>query len=193
MRQRNVITLGIALAAVFVAAALFSFWTRPPALRGHAVQPPAPAAEISLADHNGRLFRLSEQRGKVVILTFGFTNCPDECPLTMAHLREAMTLLGDQAGQVQVVMVSTDPARDTPTALRQFLASFDRGFLGLPGSRAQLEAVWRAYNVEVGEGGTTHSGLSYAIDRRGQERVTFSADTPALDVAHDLAILLSEK
>jgi protein SCO1/2 len=193
MKNHKILTLGISFIAVFLALSVFSFLTRRPDLRGAALRPPKPAAEFSLSDHNGDPFRMSAQRGKVVVLYFGFVNCPDECPLTMAHVSQALRLLGGSAREVQVVMVSTEPQRDTPQALRQFLANFDRSFLGIPGAPEQLAAVWKAYGVEVLEGGETHSSLSYVIDRSGIERETFTPDTSAEDIAHDLGVLLAEK
>jgi protein SCO1 len=193
MKQQTILTLGISLIAVFLALTVFSFATRRPDLRGQALRPPSPAAEINLVDHNGAPFRMSALRGKVVVLAFGFVNCPDECPLTLAHFRQALLLLGDSARDVQVVLVSTDPERDTPQALREYLANFNPGFLGIPGSLEQLAPVWNDYGVEVLDGGETHSSLSYVVDRAGMERVNFTPDTPAEDIAHDLKILLDEK
>ena len=73
-------------------------------------------------------------RGKVVLLFFGFTNCVDECPLTMAHIKLALEMLGDGAQDVQVVLVSTDPVRDTPQVLQDFLGKFNPAFLGITGT-----------------------------------------------------------
>ena len=70
-----------------------------------------------MTDHNGQVFKLSAARGKVVLVAFGFTNCPDECPLTLAHIKQALETLGDQARNIEVVLVTTDPVRDTPQAL----------------------------------------------------------------------------
>ena len=107
----------MALIAVLAIVAGVHISTNKPSFHGAVINPPIPAAEIKLTDSNGGPFALSGLRGKVVILYFGYTNCPDECPLTMAHLKLAMDLLGSQSKKVQVVMVTTDPARDTAQSM----------------------------------------------------------------------------
>jgi protein SCO1/2 len=164
-----------------------------PALRGAIIDPPGAAPEINLTDHNGHPFRMSDQRGKVVLLSFGFVNCTDECPLTMAHLKIALEALGDGAQNVQVVMVSTDPARDTPAAMKGFLGNFSPAFIGLPGALDELTKVWTDYSVEVEDGGEAHSSFVYVIDRNGKARETFTPDSEPEDIAADLKVLLAEK
>ena len=131
---------------VALAAGIWLF-RRKPSLHGAVIDPPLPAAEIQLQDFNDQAFSMSGLRGKVVILYFGYTNCPDECPLTMAHLKQATDILGDQSEEVQVVMISTDPARDTPQAMKDFLGKFDPRFVGLVGTAGRagksLERLWR--------------------------------------------------
>lgn len=163
-----------------------------PSFRSEAVDPTTPAAEIDLPDQNGNNFRLSEMRGKVVLVSFGFTNCVDECPLTMAHIKLAMDQLGDRSNGVQVVLVSTDPVRDTPQALQDFLGKFDPSFLGIPGTVNDLKKVWDDYGVVVLDGGETHSSLTYVIDKSGNLRVTFDPEMAPEDIAHDLEIMLAE-
>ena len=101
-----------------------------PSFKGEMVKPPKAAPEISLTDQNGNPFQLSAMQGKVVLVFFGFTNCVDECPLTMAHIKQALEMLGDSARDVQVVLVSTDPVRDTPQILQDYLKKFDPAYLG---------------------------------------------------------------
>lgn len=164
-----------------------------PAFHGEPVEPPAPAPEIALADQHGQLFRLSGMAGKVVLIFFGFTNCPHECPLTAANLRQALALLGGRAGDVQVVMVSTDPLRDTPQAVAEFLARFDPAFIGIPGTTETLGPVWDDYGVVVLQAGETHSSSIYAVDRAGDLRLTFTPEAPPQEIAADLALLLDEQ
>lgn len=163
-----------------------------PAFKGEEVEPVASAPEIKLADHNGQMFQLSEQRGQVVLVFFGFTNCVDECPLTMAHLKLALEALGSQAGQVQVVMVSTDPVRDTPQALGNFMNKFNPAFLGIPGTVDELSNVWDEYGVTVLDGGETHSSFTYVVDKQGRLRLNFDPEMAPEDIASDLKVLLSE-
>jgi len=164
-----------------------------PSFHGELVKPPVPAHEIDLPDQSGDLFRIEDFKGKVVLVFFGFTNCPDECPLTAAHLKQALELLGDRARQVQVVMVSTDPVRDTPQAIGEFLDKFHPGFVGIPGTVESLSRVWEDYGVVVLHGGETHSSFIYVVDRTGDLRLTFTSETSPEDIAADLDLLLAEE
>ncbi len=163
-----------------------------PAFKGEVVEPKAAAPEISLPDQNGSVFQLSGQRGKVVLIFFGFTNCVDECPLAMAHIKLAREMLGEQARDVQVVLVSTDPVRDTPGAMKDFLGKFDPAFAGIPGRPEDLSRIWNDYGVVVLDGGETHTSLIYAVDRAGDLRLHWDADTAPEDMASDLNLLLAE-
>jgi protein SCO1 len=191
--NRRLIFLGLGILAVLVIATAFVYLTSKPSFTGSLITPPWPAPEIQLTDHNGQPFALSSQRGKVVLLFFGYVNCPDECPLTMAHLKLAKESLGDQARDVQVAMVSTDPARDTPRALQDFMGHFDPSFLGLTGTPAELQKAWKDYGVTVEEGGETHSVYLYVIDPLGNVRETFLPDAQPNDIAADVKLLLREK
>jgi len=183
----GVITLGIAVAAVVLYA------TRSTPLRGTRIDPPWPAPEFSLADQGGSAFTMSAQRGKVVLLYFGYVNCPDECPLTMAHIKVALGTLGPRAADVRVAMVSTDPARDTPQALQEFMDKFDPSFRGLTGSLDELQQVWKDYGVAVEAGGETHSTYLYVVDRQGNIRETFLPDSEPADIGADLRTLLNSQ
>ncbi len=161
--------------------------------KGEKVNPVTAAPEISMMDQNGNPFQLSGMQGKVVLVFFGFTNCVDECPLTMAHIKQALGILGASAGDVRVVLVSTDPIRDTPQALQDFLGKFDPSYIGIPGTVDQLSKLWDAYDVEVLDGGETHSSFTYVIDKGGRLRLRFDPETAPEDMASDLKILLAEK
>jgi protein SCO1 len=163
-----------------------------PAFKGQVVEPLAAAPEINMMDHNGDPFQLSEMRGKVILVFFGFTNCVDECPVTMAHIKLALESLGNEAKNVQVVLVSTDPVRDTPMALQDFLGKFDPSYLGIPGSVDELKRIWNDYGVVVQDGGETHSSLTYVVDKKGNLQLTFDPEAAPEDIASDLKILLAE-
>ena len=164
-----------------------------PAFKGETVEPVAAAPEIRLPDQNGNPFQLSAQRGRLVLVFFGFTNCVEECPLTMAHLKQSLEILGDQAGDVQVVLVSTDPVRDTPSVLRDYLSKFNPAFLGVTGPFDSMSKIWSDYDVTVLDGGETHSSLTYVIDKQGNIRLHFDPDMSPENIAADLKILLAEK
>jgi protein SCO1/2 len=164
-----------------------------PVLKGAVMSPTAAAADINLTDHNGQPFQLSRYSGKVALVFFGFSNCVDECPATLALIRQALDTVGDASKDVVVVMVSTDPVRDTPQSMKEFMERFDPSFLGLPGTPDELAKAWEDYNVVIEDGGETHSSFTYVVDRKGNLRETFSPDTSSDDIAADLKILLAEK
>ena len=193
--NRRIALLGVGILIVLALATVATYLYVPGLgkLRGAAIEPPWPAPEINLTDHNGQPFTLSSQRGKTVLLYFGYVNCPDECPLTMAHLKLARESLGNRASDVQVVMVSTDPVRDTPQALKDFMGHFDPSFLGLTGTTEELQKVWNDYGVAVEDGGETHSIYLYVIDPAGNVRETFLPDSEPIDIAADIGLLLRGK
>ncbi len=191
--QRRLIYVGIGILVLLVGVAAVFVITNKPSFRGSLISPAWTAPEIKLTDHNGKPFTLSDQRGKVVLLYFGYVNCPSECPLTMAHLKLARESLGDRAKDVQVIMVSTDPVRDTPQALKSFMEHFDPSFLGLTGTPAELQKTWSDYGVAVENGGETHSTFLYVIDPKGNVRETFLPDSEPNDIAKDISLLLRGK
>jgi len=133
-------------------------------LKGAVYPSPAPAAEIKLTDHNGQPFQLSSFRGKVVLVFFGFSNCVNECPATLALIRQALDTAGLTSQDVEVVMVSTDPVRDTPESMKTFMGRFNPEFLGLVGTPEELAKAWQDYGVMIEDGGDTHSSLTYVVD-----------------------------
>ena len=191
--NRRLLLIGGGVVVLLIIIAAILFITNRPTLRGAVISPSWQAPEIQLTDHNGQPFLLSSQRGKVVLLYFGYVNCPDECPLTMAHIKLALESLGDRAADVQVAMVSTDPVRDTPQALKDFMTHFNPNFLGLTGTTGELSKVWRGYGVTVLAGGETHSTFLYVIDPAGNVRETFLPNTEPNDIASDVALLLKER
>jgi protein SCO1/2 len=191
--QRKTILVGAGIFIVLLALTVIFYLTSKPSFRGALITPPWPAPDINLTDQNGQPFTMSSQEGKVVLLYFGYVNCPNECPLTMAHVKLARESLGSRAKDVQVVMVSTDPARDTPQALKDFMGHFDPSFLGLTGTPAELQKTWKDYGVTVEEGGETHSTFLYVIDPAGNVRETFLPDAEPNDLAKDISLLLKEQ
>jgi protein SCO1 len=189
MNRKMLWLSAIGLAGLIVLSAVL-FLTSKPSFKGAVITPPSAAAEITLTDHNGKPFKLSEHRGEVVLVYFGYINCPDECPTTMAHIKLALDSIGESANKVQVVMVSTDPARDTPDGLKDFMGHFNPDFLGLTGSTTELEKAWKDYGVTVEDGGETHSTFLYVIDPSGNLRETFLPDSEPSDIAADVSLLL---
>ncbi len=189
--DRKLIWGGIALLALLSLAAGVLLITRKPSFHGSVIDPPMPASEISLTDSNNQPFALSSQRGKVVLMYFGYTNCPDECPLTMAKLKLAMDSLGKAAGNVQVIMVTTDPTRDSPAQLKKYVTQYNSSFLGLTGTADQLQQVYKAYGVAADNNGQAHTTFLYVIDPAGNLRLTFiGPEMNPQDVADDVQTLL---
>jgi protein SCO1/2 len=190
--HQKVLLWGVAVVAILAVSAGILFISDRPSLHGAVINPPIHAADIKLTDSDGRPFALKDLQGKVVILYFGYTNCPDECPLTMAHLKLAVDQLGSRSNEVRVVMITTDPARDTSQAMKSFLGKFSPDFIGLVGSEVELAKVWSDYGVTVEDGGETHSYFIYMIDRAGNFRETFLPDSLPADIASDTRLLMDE-
>lgn len=167
--------------------------------RGGAISTPKAAPDFTLTDQNGQPWTLSQQRGKVVLLFFGFTNCPDVCPTTLADLATVRERLGADGDKVQIVMVSVDPKRDTLAQLKSYMAKFDAAAIGLTADETTLAPVYKAYGVSASEqehehdGGETmveHSSYVYVIDRTGNWREVFDYGTPIEDIASDVQYLV---
>lgn len=169
--------------------------------RSGAFVPPRAAPDFALRASDGSEFRLSQHRGKVIALTFGYTLCPDVCPTILAELAQMRARIGEAARRVQVVYVSVDPERDSLDRLRAYTGAFDRTFLGLTGPADQLDQVWKAYGVSVTKrpsGGLPnwytvhHSAFVYLIDAGGRLLVMLPFGTPVDDLVHDVKVLLNE-
>lgn len=181
--------------------AIKSTETKSTALKSGVFDPPRMAPDFSLPSSRDNQFTLSEQRGKLLVLGFGFTNCPNVCPMTLANLAQVYKNLGALAGQVQVVYMTVDPERDTPARLREYLTNFNSHFVGVTGSADELAAVRQAYGIiakkEVHKNGGNyevhHSSYIYLIDRDGLLRALVPFGKSADDITHDIKILLQEK
>ena len=151
---------------------------------------------LALTDHSGKPRALADFAGKAVVITFGFTHCPDICPTILADLAGAMKSLGKDAERVQVLFVTVDPERDTPDLLAQYVTVFDPRFLGLYGDAEATARTAKEFKVfyEKRKSGDTytvdHSAQSYVIDPQGRLRLFVRHDRIAADLAEDLKTLL---
>jgi protein SCO1/2 len=153
---------------------------------------------LTLTDHFGNKRTMSDFKGKVVVLFFGYTHCPDVCPTTMVEMKNTMKLLGDQADEVQVLFVTVDPQRDTQQVLAQFVPSFDKRFIGLWGSLQETAATlgnFKIYFAKVpGKTETDytidHSSGMYIFDKQGNIRLYTSYGQKPADIANDIKKLL---
>ena len=156
------------------------------------------AKNFELPDQNGQLRSLKEFQGKVVVLFFGYTQCPDVCPTTMTELAQVKKLLGADADKLQVVFVTVDPERDTPEVLKAYMANFDPGFIALRGNPGQIAATAKDFKVfyKKTEGKTPtsysmdHSAASYVYDTKGQLRLYTRYGSGAAALASDIKLLL---
>jgi protein SCO1 len=187
---------GALVLSVLVAAAAAAADSR--ALKAGVFTPPRLAPDFSLQGSDGRALNLSHYRGKVVVLGFGYTSCPDVCPTTLATLAQARRTLGPAARDVQVVYVTVDPERDVVERMRKYLGGFDPTFVGGTGTADKLSAVRKDYGIlaEKKTYGDTyavaHSSYTYLIDRAGNLRALMPYGHGADDYVHDLNILLKE-
>jgi len=186
--------LGALLALALLAAAAGA--ADEPRLKAGVFDPPRAAPDFSLRGSDGEELKLSRYRGKVVILEFGFTSCPDVCPTTLAALAEARKKLGAEGDALQIVYVTVDPERDDVERLRTYLAAFDPSFVGGTGTAEELAAVRKEYGiaatrtVDAGRYGFSHSSYTYLIDREGSLRALAPYGHTSDDYAHDVGILL---
>jgi protein SCO1/2 len=172
------------------------------AYRGGLVTPPLPKPRFVLNDTSGVPFDFwNRTRGSVTLLFFGYTNCPDQCPLHMANIGAALKKLpADVAGQVKLVLVTTDPARDRPAELRQWLDLFDKHFVGLTGTEAALDAVQRAAGVPLAQKtalrgsnySVAHANFVLAYTRDNLAHVIYPGGVGRDDWIHDLPLLIRE-
>ncbi|MBS0319258.1 MAG: SCO family protein [Proteobacteria bacterium] len=156
--------------------------------------------DFSLTDFNGKRRTLADFRGKVVVMFFGYTHCPDVCPTTLAQLSQTMQQLGPDADRVQVLFVTVDPERDTPAMLAKYVPAFDKRFLGLYGTADETAATAKAYKVlyEKVAGPTpddytmNHSAGTYLYDPQGRLRVfvAYGQGGGAEVFTHDIRELL---
>lgn len=158
-----------------------------------------PDLKFRLTADNGKPVTADDFRGKVVMLYFGYTHCPDVCPLTMTRMHVIMQKLGEQADGVRFLFVTVDPARDTVPVLHQYVTAFDRHAVGLTGSRDQIRALAKRYRAAFDRGKVqkdggyevNHSSAIYIFDRQGHARVLATPATGDADLIHDLHLLLA--
>jgi protein SCO1 len=154
---------------------------------------------LELTDHTGRARKLEDFRGKVVVVFFGFTHCPDVCPTTLGEVSQAIKQLGADAERVQVLFVTVDPERDTRDVLAQYVTAFDPRFLGLYGDAAATQRAAKEFKVyyEKRKSGDSysidHSAQSYVIDPQGRLRLFVRHDRIASDLPDDLRRLLKQR
>jgi protein SCO1/2 len=165
---------------------------------GTILQSNTEAADFTLMSSNGQRVSLDDFRGKLVVLYFGYTFCPDVCPATLVEIAGAMDILGEDAKDIQTIMISVDPERDTPEQLAEYVAHFDPNFLGVTGTEEEVAEIATLYGIfyEKHEGTVAsgylidHTATTMVIDQDGYLKLLLPFGTTAQDMADDLAYLL---
>jgi protein SCO1 len=186
------------IASLLLFATLASSAEPSPTLKAGVFTPANKAPEFALQGSSGATVKLSDYRGKVVVVGFGYTSCPEVCPTTLAVLAQARRKLGDAARDLRVLYVTVDPERDSVQRLEQYLGTFDTAFVGLTGTSSQLASVRQQYGVLIKRENAAqtyfvgHSTSTYLIDRTGRLRALMPYGRSVSDYVHDLSILLQE-
>ncbi len=199
--DKKTLSVGLASLLLVLLATLAVYWFgRPVSFRGTTYAEPFPvAAPIELAQAKGEIFRLSDQRGKIVLLFFGYTSCPDVCPTTMGEMKQVVDALGKAGDSVQVVFISVDPEHDTSEKMQAYVDHFNKNFIGLSGSMDELQPIWDAYGIYREANQTDASAMGYIVDHTarvmlidadGNLRLSYGFQTPVEDIVHDIRILL---
>ena len=163
---------------------------------GGELDPPRPTPDFTLTDQAGQKVSMADQRGKLVLLTFLYTNCPDVCPLITQNLNQALQMLGTERDDVRVLAVSVDPEGDTPKSVDEYAKAHHLlpEFHYLIGSRDELTRVWKAYDVAAVASDpelVDHTAYTMLVDQSGEGRVIYDSQVKAKDVVHDVRALLS--
>ncbi|GAB4579750.1 MAG: SCO family protein [Anaerolineales bacterium] len=198
MSKKNIFFLAV---GVFLGAALAGYGLPrlfPYTFHGMVLQAPEPAPEFALTDQYHQPVSLKRFEGKLVILFFGYTSCPDVCPATLGVLSQAMQLLGQEAEAVQVLYISVDPARDTPERLAEYVTHFNPNFLGVTGTPEEIAQTAALYGVyyEIQEKEAEeiywidHTASLMVIDQQGRLKLVLPFGVSAEEVAADLRRLL---
>lgn len=199
--MRTTFSRAVLFAALTLASALVVAGCAPakPQFEGVDITGADYAKDFHLTDASRKARSLADYRGKAVVLFFGYTQCPDVCPTTMAELHGVMQSLGRDAERVQVLFVTLDPARDTPELLARYVPNFDPRFVGLFGDEATTAQTAKDFKIFYqrvpGPTPTSytldHTAGSYVFDPQGRIRLFLRQGQPAASVTHDLKILLS--
>ncbi|MGB3701975.1 MAG: SCO family protein [Anaerolineales bacterium] len=201
MKPRFIVIFGLAILVGLIAMFLILGPQRPYTFQGSLIEPPVSAPQFELTDMNGQPFQLSELDGQVVVMFFGYTSCPDVCPVTLTEFLQIRSKLGEAAEEVSFVFVTVDPERDTPERMRKYLTNFDPEIIGLTGERNELEPVWASYGVyqAKAEGPSDeyylvdHSSRVYVIDPDGNLRLTYLFGTENKLITEDVLHLVSRQ
>lgn len=199
MLSRRLVLAGAAAAALVLAGCDKLSPTPKASFNGVDITGADYAQKLNLKDPDGKVRSLDEFKGKVVVVFFGFTQCPDVCPTTMAELAEVKRSLGADGDKVQGIFVSVDPERDTPELLKAYVGNFDPGFVALRGTPEETKAAAREFKVfytkvpgkTEGAYSVDHTAGSYLFDPQGKVRLFTRYGAGAQALAADIKSLLA--
>lgn len=191
-----------ALAALLVGACLTASGCSTSSSSSAAAAPPVMegGGDFALTDHDGKPFQLTSQRGKVVLIFFGYTFCPDACPTTLSKLSSVSRRLGEDASKVKVLYVSVDPERDTPEVLKADLANFRVDSIGLTGTKAEIDTVVQQYGAayeivptpdSAAKYSVSHTTTLYALDPQGRLRTKFRYEATVDEIVDGIRAILA--
>ncbi|ARP88995.1 SCO family protein [Bordetella genomosp. 9] len=188
-----------ALAAAPIAGFLTACGQGSPAFKGSDISGTHLGKALSMVDQDGRPRTLADYAGKVLVVFFGYTQCPDVCPTSLAEMAQVMQSLGEDAARVQVIMVTVDPERDTPEVLKQYVQTFNPTFVGLTGTPEQVRQAAQSFKVYYAkvpakngvDYSMDHSAAFYLLDAKGEARVLAGNGTDVDSLVHDIKALLA--
>jgi protein SCO1/2 len=192
--------IGIGIVIFFTGLALGVYFFSPHTFHGTVIQSPSPSFDFTLTGADGDV-SLSDFRGKLVVIYFGYTFCPDICPATLANVGQALRRMNEsQSKDVQLIMISLDPERDTPKKLSEYVVHFYPSFIGITGSNEKLAEVTSLYGIfyEKSAGSTTenytidHTATLLVIDREGYLKLVFPFGVTVDEIADDLKFMLRQ-
>jgi protein SCO1/2 len=190
------------LLSISICFAIAACQSSPPSFKGTEMPANVPEINFTLTDQNRQPFTLNDQRGKATLIFFGFTYCPDVCPLTLSIWKRIEETLGDDAASVRFVYISVDPERDTPEKMAEHLAVFSPNFIGLTGTLEELLPLYSAFGVyrekeQISESAAgyiiNHTARMFLLDRNTRWRLSFAPETLVEDIVHDIRLLVKEK
>ncbi len=194
MDRRNILFIILVILIAGIAVYQYSI---PPTFNGTQIDPPKQMPDFTLPSLNGST-QLSSFRGKITVIFFGFTNCMDICPATLAKLNVALDKLGENANDVRVVFISVDHQRDTPETVATYASKFRPDFIGLTGTQTEIDSVTKDYGIYYklgtpdanGDYEVEHTAAVMVLDRQGRLEMTWSTDQQPAEIAADLTFLL---
>jgi len=200
MSQRCVAIITVILIAILGIAGLL-LMDRDYTYKGVVYQDPKPAPDFLLTSSLGD-FRLSDQEGKLVLMFFGYTSCPDVCPSSLSDMKQVVSEIPGWEDEVAVVFVTVDPERETADKLKMYVSLFNENFVGLTGTEDELAPVWHSYGVvrEVDQETESMSGYLinhtariYLVDQEGRLLLTYGFGTPPDDIRADVEYLIGDR